>query len=115
MYPIPPLNPYPSYQPPGGYQPPPPGGVYNPYGGPTQPPPPPPNTVIASTPEQPEQPPKKGKFGGKFGSTVCLTLILSQLVAKYSLFSWLIQLSGVSDLVQVGICFLSLIIGDTVT
>lgn len=57
---------YPSYQPAGGYQPPPPGGVYNPYGGPAQPQSPPANVPVASS----EQPPKKSKFGGKFGSTL---------------------------------------------
>jgi len=67
-----PSAPYPPYQPAGGYQPPPPGGAYNPYGGPAQPQSPPSNTAVAN----PEQPPKKSKFGGKFGSTVCLSLAL---------------------------------------
>jgi hypothetical protein len=61
-----PPSPYPPYQPAGGYQPPPPGGAYNPYGGPAQPQPPAGDPAV-----NPEQPPKKGKFGGKFGSTVC--------------------------------------------
>jgi LAS seventeen-binding protein 1/2 len=68
IHPPAPSNPYPSYHPAGGYQPPP--GVYNPYGAPMQPQPPPGDTVVTNS----EQPPKKNKFGGKFGSTVCFNV-----------------------------------------
>ncbi|GLB37117.1 putative SH3-domain-containing protein [Lyophyllum shimeji] len=59
-----PIGPYPSYQPPGGYQgPPPPGQAYTPYGGP------PPAAPGPNAPANTEDPPKKGKFGG-LGNTV---------------------------------------------
>ncbi|KAF8070193.1 SH3 domain-containing protein [Lyophyllum atratum] len=61
---------YSSYQPPGGYQgPPPPSQAYSPYGGP--PPSGPPGQVASPNPHADAQdPPKKSKFGGKFGSTL---------------------------------------------
>ena len=85
----PPFQPTPSsypYQPAGGYQPPLPGGAYNPYSGPAQPQPP---QVVAN----PEQPPKKGKFGGKFGSTVCLNVYVRSGSIRLIFFPPILQLA----------------------
>jgi hypothetical protein len=63
-----------------------------------QPQPLPVDTVVANS----EQPPKKSKFGGKFGSTVCFDVVLVRLTTNY-FSSWPIQLRVVSDSVQVRI------------